>query len=97
MQVSLVGVFIFLMRNNAKQSESFNEKFDKVNQNLDQLEDDFREELTSISDRIDKLTTILINMATDDAQEAASMMNNINKVNWYELGGSFSGSRGIRA
>ena len=81
MQVSLVGVFIFLMRNNAKQSESFNEKFDKVNQNLDQLEDDFREELMSISDRIDKLTTILINMATDDAQEAASMMNNINKVN----------------
>ena len=69
------------MRNNAKQSESFNEKFDKVNQNLDQLEDDFREELMSISDRIDKLTTILINMATDDAQEAASMMNNINKVN----------------
>ena len=81
LQVSLVGVFIFLMRNNTKQSESFNEKFDKVNQNLDQLEDDFREELTSISDRIDKLTTILINMATDDAQEAASMMNNINKVN----------------
>ena len=69
------------MRNNTKQSESFNEKFDKVNQNLDQLEDDFREELMSISDRIDKLTTILINMATDDAQEAASMMNNINKVN----------------
>ena len=69
------------MRNNQKQSEAFNEKFDKVNQNLDQLEDDFREELTSISDRIDKLTTILINMATDDAQEAASMMNNINKVN----------------
>ena len=81
LQVSLVGVFIFLMRNNTKQSESFNEKFDKVNQNLDQLEDDFREELTSISDRIDKLTTILINMATDDAQEAASMMYNINKVN----------------
>ena len=27
------------MRNNTKQSESFNEKFDKVNQNLDQLED----------------------------------------------------------
>ena len=81
LQVSLVGVFIFLMRNNTKQSESFNEKFDKVNQNLDQLEDDFREELMSISDRIDKLTTILINMATDDAQEAASMMNNINKVN----------------
>ena len=86
MQVSLVGVFIFLMRNNAKQSESFNEKFDKVNQNLDQLEDDFREELMSISDRIDKLTTILINMATDDAQEAASMMNNINKVNWIWVG-----------
>ena len=85
------------MRNNTKQSESFNEKFDKVNQNLDQLEDDFREELTSISDRIDKLTTILINMATDDAQEAASMMNNINKVNWYGLGWSVSGSRGIRA
>ena len=81
LQVSLVGVFIFLMRNNTKQSESFNEKFDKVNQNLDQLEDDFREELTSISDRIDKLTTILINMATDDAQDAASMMHNINKVN----------------
>ena len=71
------------MRNNQKQSESFNEKFDKVNENLDQLEDDFREELMSISDRIDKLTTILINMATDDAQEAASMMNNINKVNWW--------------
>jgi len=74
-----VGVFIFLMRNNAKQSETFNTKFDAVNTALEQLEDDVREELTSISDRLDKLTTILISSLTDDASQAASIMNNINK------------------
>jgi len=79
LQVSLVGVFIFLMRNNAKQSETFNTKFDAVNTALEQLEDDVREELTSISDRLDKLTTILISSLTDDASQAASIMNNISK------------------
>jgi len=67
------------MRNNAKQSETFNTKFDAVNTALEQLEDDVREELTSISDRLDKLTTILISSLTDDASQAASIMNNINK------------------
>ena len=79
LQVSLVGVFIFLMRNNAKQSETFNTKFDAVNTALAQLEDDVREELNSISDRLDKLTTILISSLTDDAAEASSIMNNITK------------------
>ena len=79
LQVSLVGVFVFLMRNNAKQSEIFNTKFDQVNASLEQLEDDVREELNSISDRLDKLTTILISSLTDDAAEASSIMNNINK------------------
>ena len=67
------------MRNNAKQSETFNTKFDAVNTALAQLEDDVREELNSISDRLDKLTTILISSLTDDAAEASSIMNNINK------------------
>ena len=67
------------MRNNAKQSETFNTKFDAVNTALEQLEDDVREELTSISDRLDKLTTILISSLTDDASQAASIMNNISK------------------
>ena len=67
------------MRNNAKQSEIFNTKFDAVNAALEQLEDDVREELNSISDRLDKLTTILISSLTDDAAEASSIMNNINK------------------
>ena len=79
LQVSLVGVFIFLMRNNAKQSEIFNTKFDQVNASLEQLEDDVREELNSISDRLDKLTTILISSLTDDPKEAAGLMNNITK------------------
>ena len=67
------------MRNNAKQSEIFNTKFDAVNAALEQLEDDVREELNSISDRLDKLTTILISSLTDDAAEASSIMNNISK------------------
>ena len=67
------------MRNNAKQSEIFNTKFDQVNASLEQLEDDVREELNTISDRLDKLTTILISSLTDDAAEASSIMNNINK------------------
>ena len=67
------------MRNNAKQSEIFNTKFDQVNASLEQLEDDVREELNSISDRLDKLTTILISSLTDDAAEASSIMNNISK------------------
>ena len=67
------------MRKNAKQSEIFNTKFDAVNAALEQLEDDVREELNSISDRLDKLTTILISSLTDDAAEASSIMNNINK------------------
>jgi len=67
------------MRNNAKQSETFNTKFDAVNTALAQLEDDVREELNAISDRLDKLTTILISSLTDDAAEASSIMNNINK------------------
>ena len=79
LQVSLVGVFVFLMRNNAKQSETFNTKFDAVNTALAQLEDDVREELNSISDRLDKLTTILISSLTDDPKEAAGLMNNITK------------------
>tara|TARA_Y100000310_G_scaffold73391_1_gene69525 strand:- start:646 stop:921 length:276 start_codon:yes stop_codon:yes gene_type:complete len=79
LQVSLVGVFVFLMRNNAKQSETFNTKFDAVNTALAQLEDDVREELNSISDRLDKLTTILISSLTDDPKEAAGLMNNISK------------------
>ena len=79
LQVSLVGVIIFLMRNNQKQSETFNTKFDAVNTALAQLEDDVREELNSISDRLDKLTTILISSLTDDAAEASSIMNNISK------------------
>ncbi len=79
LQVSLVGVFVFLMRNNAKQSETFNTKFDAVNIALAQLEDDVREELNAISDRLDKLTTILISSLTDDPKEAAGLMNNITK------------------
>ena len=79
LQVSLVGVFIFLMRNNQKQSETLNTKFDAVNTALAQLEDDVREELNSISDRLDKLTTILISSLTDDPKEAAGLMNNITK------------------
>ena len=67
------------MRNNAKQSEIFNTKFDQVNASLEQLEDDVREELNTISDRLDKLTTILISSLTDDAAEASSIMNNISK------------------
>ena len=67
------------MRNNAKQSEIFNTKFDQVNASLEQLEDDVREELNSISDRLDKLTTILISSLTDDPKEAAGLMNNITK------------------
>jgi len=67
------------MRNNAKQSETFNTKFDAVNAALEQLEDDVREELNAISDRLDKLTTILISSLTDDAAEASSIMNNITK------------------
>ena len=79
LQVSLVGVFIFLMRNNAKQRETFNAKFDKVSESLEQLEDDVREDLETISDRLDKLTTILISSLTDDPKEAAGLMNNISK------------------
>jgi len=74
-----VGVFIFLMRNNAKQSENFNKKFDQINEALAQLEDDFREGQEGTSDRLDKLTTILISVTTDSPGKASEMMNSLTR------------------
>ena len=74
-----MGVFIFLMRNNAKQSETFNKKFDAINEALSQLEDDFREGQEVTSDRLDKLTTILISVTTDSPGKASEMMNSLTR------------------
>ena len=74
-----MGVFIFLMRNNAKQSETFNKKFDAINEALSQLEDDFREGHEGTSDRLDKLTTILISVTTDSPGKASEMMNSLTR------------------
>ncbi len=74
-----MGVFIFLMRNNAKQSETFNKKFDAINEALSQLEDDFREGQEGTSDRLDKLTTILISVTTDSPGKASEMMNSLTR------------------
>ena len=67
------------MRNNAKQSENFNKKFDAINEALAQLEDDFREGQEGTSDRLDKLTTILISVTTDSPGKASEMMNSLTR------------------